>query len=384
MEEVRYMSRFGPFNVIKRGLKVLRKEFSTKKNDESSSTPDRVQVNILRENTSPTVSSQLKLHSGKEKKQTEQFSAENAKSQLSQTIARPIPATILVLFLDEKQNYLAKAQVLHGYRGQEVDFKIKRFSGYYISHIEGYTSNFTDKYGVIKIHYQRHQAAAVWLLAKDIDQQNLLTKPEFIHGKLHAPYSLVAPSFANYRLLEARGPVNGHFSKRQQFVIYLYRQKLWQNVDEKMRLIQTTDFVKCVSEPQGKELKMTLAKNTFWQIFKTVQTSDGQLWYCLGGNTWVKATENTKLVDKDKYLTGKTRADPVSKSYAVPLHVSAKIDFIPGKRVNLYDLPCGKKTAQLEDGQTVKLNAQKFINGMQWYHVTNVGWLLAEYLNFKH
>ncbi|WEV56185.1 MucBP domain-containing protein [Ligilactobacillus acidipiscis] len=376
------MSGFEPFNVIKRGLKVLRKEFSAEKNEKTPSTTEYTQTRIYHENNDSKVTTRPEVHSEIASVSKKPIFKQKNKGELASTSARPIPAALLVLYLDEKQNYLAAAQVLHGYRGQEIDLKLKRFSDYYISQIEGYTSTFIHKYGVIKIHYHRHQAAVVWLLAKDIDQQTMLAKPEFVRGKLHAPYSLVAPSFANYRLLQARGPVTGHFLERQQFVTYLYRQKLWEKVDEELRLLKTTDFIKCVSEPHGRTLKMTLAKNTFWQIFKTVTTTDNQIWYCLGGNTWVKADENIKVVDKNKYLTQMAQTNNVPESYAVSLKASATIDFIPGKKVNLYDLPCGKKTAQLMDGQNVKLSAQKNINGMQWYQVANVGWLLAEYLKF--
>lgn len=382
MEEVKSMAGFDPFAVIKRGLKVLRKEFSNNKNETplSTQTIRSAKPNVLNQaDSTKNVKAQKELHDTQNTMVDEQTQV-TTPTPLS---AHLMPATLLVLYLDEQQASLTDASVLHGYRGQEVELDIKRFRDYYVSQIEGYTSNFVERYGVIKVHYQRRKAAAVWLLAKDIDQQNLLAKPEFVHGKLNAPYSLVAPSFANYRLLQARGPVTGYFLERQQFVTYLYRQKLWQDVDESLRLLKVTDFIKCISEPHGQELKMTLAKNTLWQVYKSVRTTDGILWYCLGGNTWVKNSQHTQLMERKQYLNEVKQTQQVAKSYAVSLNVSAKIDFIPGKKVTLYDLPCGKKTAQLDDGQTVQLSAHKNINGMQWYHVTDVGWLLAEYLKFK-
>lgn len=378
------MTRFKPFQIIKRGWKVLKKEFSSDSQRQDSSSPKtRPQSSVSQpehENMNTPLDSPNR--SKEVRSPNNQFSSLPTETFNSNTV-QPIPATLLILYLDAQTNFLAAPQVLHGFKGQTVHFDLKRFKNYYLNNIQGYTSVFTDRYGIVKVHYEHTKAAAVWLLAKDVDDQTLLAKPEFIHGELNEPYSLVAPSFVNYQLLQARGPVTGHFLDQQQTVTYLYRQKLWQEVDDSLQLIQATEFIQCVSAPHGKPLRMTLAKNTFWQVFKTVTTTDEAVWYCLGGDTWVRASEQTRLVDREKYLIQPAAAKQIPENYAVALHTKATINFVPGKKVSLYDLPCGKKQAELADGSPVNLSAQKNLQGMQWYCVADVGWILAEYLTFS-
>lgn len=379
------LARFEPLQIIRRGWRVLKAEFSA----ERPLTP-LAQTDADQELTSlefaPALNEEdsVKPAGRSPQAQTEPTNtAQTMPVKVSRTVS-PISATILVLYLDDQQKSMTDPQILHGDQGQPVHLELKQFRNYYVKNIAGYTSTFTERYGVIKIHYAAKKAAPVWLLAKDLDDHSLLTKPEFIHGELNEPYSLVAPSFINYQLQQARGPVTGRFLERQQIVTYLYRQKLWREVDESLRLLQVTDFTACVSAPHGQTLHLTLAKNTLWQVFKSVTTTDDNVWYCLGGNTWVKQSDQTKLLDRQKYLTQAKSASQVPESYAVTLHAKATIDFIPGKKVALYDLPCGKKQDTLADGTAVKLTAQKNLSGMQWYCVADHGWILAEYLNFKH
>ena len=44
---------------------------------------------------------------------------------------------------------------------------------------------------------------------------------------------------------------------------------------------------------------MILAKNTIWQTFETIITTNDQRWYCLGGSIWIKYdAELMTMLDK--------------------------------------------------------------------------------------
>lgn len=365
------MAKLTPLTVLRRGLKALKNEFKPQpaKHPVQSKKPQE-----KKQSQAPQVNRQRIAEASK----NEPAKKEQAPALLS---ARPIPATLLVLYLDENDHYLTDPQVLHGYRGENVELDLKSFQTFYLSELYGYTSRFIDRYGVVKLRYQKRTAAAIWVMAKDIDEQFLLAKPEFIHGSLHAPYSLSAPSFPNYRLVQAHGPVTGSYSTQQQFVTYLYRKKLWQEVDETPQLLLVTDFTACYSEPHGTKLKLTLAKNTRWQVFKTVKTTDDSLWYCLGGNTWTKQGETTQLfMEKQGTIAEDHHTGTL---LGITLHeVPATVSFIPGRTVNVYRTPCGKKAGEISDGTQVTVTARKDIDQMHWYQIDQTEWILGEYLHF--
>ncbi len=367
------MVRFTPLQVIKRGFKALKKEFAS-----DNQTVDHIETN----NNARTYPLQVPKKSPQIKKKAETQPQPHFSPFFAKGLAHPIPAVILVMYLDEKQNYLMDPQIVRGYRGQEFELVIKNFPDYYVTNIAGFTTSFVDRYGVVKILYQRRNAAALWIFAKDIDEQRLLAAPEFVHGKLHAPYSLSAPSFANYVLVQAHGPVTGRFLNSQQFVTYFYRKKWWEEVDESLRLLKIIEFTECVDAPYGKRISLTLAKDTVWQAFKSVKTTDKTIWYCLGGNTWIKQNKNIKVLTHRNHLEQPSPADTSLKNYATPIQTQARIDFVPGKKVTLYDKPCGKKSSQLKHGTVITLTAHKHLAGMHWYQIDNDGWILQEYLRF--
>src|SRR5699024_6824380 len=106
------MAGFDPFAVIKRGLKVLRKEFSNNKNETplSTQTIGSVKTNVLNKaNSTKNVKAQKELHDTQNTMVDEQTQV-TTPTPLS---AHLMPATLLVLYLDEQQASLTDASVLH-------------------------------------------------------------------------------------------------------------------------------------------------------------------------------------------------------------------------------------------------------------------------------
>src|SRR5699024_5273021 len=101
----------------------------------STQTIGSVKTNVLNKaNSTKNVKAQKELHDTQNTMVDEQTQV-TTPTPLS---AHLMPATLLVLYLDEQQASLTDASVLHGYRGQEVELDVKRFRDYYVSQIEGY------------------------------------------------------------------------------------------------------------------------------------------------------------------------------------------------------------------------------------------------------
>ena len=117
-----------------------------------------------------------------------------------------------------------------------------------------------------------------------------------------------------------------------------------------------------------------------YQIFETIELVSGEKWHCLGGNIW--ACFNHDLMEYSSVQPQKTLKLENRFSDCINLKIKAKIDFVPNKKLFLYDRPFCTKISSIPDGKIVTLTARHRENGIVWFKIGDFGWTIFEYLKF--
>lgn len=290
-------------------------------------------------------------------------------------------STVILIYQDEDQKFLASPQIISGKRHEPIKFTFKDFDGYNFIRVDGFTRDFVLPYAAITFTYRKKDAGNIWIFCQDIDDRHFLQKPTFVKGKVGEAFTLSAPAIRNYTLLRARGLTSGIFTYDQQVVTYFYRRDVWKEVEYTPRYLRFKTAVQSLDAPDGHLTEVVLAPGTVWQTFETITTDNEQRWYCLGGNLWVKYDiEAMELLDK-KPTTLKPPASDLKLPNTITLQHNAMIDFIPEGQLVLYDKPFGQKIGTISDGQIVNLTGRIRIDGMLWFEVNGLGWTIREYLD---
>lgn len=290
-------------------------------------------------------------------------------------------STVILIFQDEDKRFLTSPQIISGKRHEPIKFRFKDFESYDLIKIDGFTSEFVLPYAAMTFTYRKKDAGNIWIFCQDIDDLHFLQKPTFAKGKVDEEFTLSSPAIRNYTLLRARGTTHGLFTYEQQAVTYYYRRDTWKEVDYIPRYLKIKTSISCLDAPDGNETNVILAKDTVWQTFETITTTNDQLWYCLGGSLWIKYDAELMTLLEQKPDTTKAPIGPENLPQSINLQHNAMIDFIPGGELVLYDKPFGKKVGLIKNGQIVTLTGRIRVEGMQWFEVNGLGWTIREYLD---
>ncbi|KRM52632.1 MucBP domain-containing protein [Ligilactobacillus araffinosus] len=317
--------------------------------------------------------------STEKKSEKKKHELDSRNSEVKKTSTRP-DSTIIIIYQDENRHSLSSPQIISGKRGEAINVKFKEFEHFDLIHIDGFTSVFVEPYGSMTLTYRRQSGANIWLFSQDIDDLHMLGKPRFVSGKVDEKYSLTPPNFIGYNLLRAEGPVNGNFNEKQQVVTYYYRDASWKEVDFNVKYLKMQVSQPGYDAPHGNNTYITLAKDTVWQVFETVQLTSGERWHCLGGNLWIQEDyDKVRFVDS---LPQYQIEDNSTKPFTIDLNFQAIIDFVPNKKLTLYNRPFGEPIDSIEDGSIVTITEREGGREMQWFKVDDRGWTIRQYLDF--
>lgn len=361
-------------------------EASSTSSNETQSQQEAVKSSDERENEPADTTNQLPEESkhdlavsAEEKAAEKKHELDSHHSEVKKASTRP-DSTIIIIYQDENRRSLSSPQIISGKRGEAINFKFKEFEHFDLIHIDGFTSVFVEPYGSMTLTYRRQSGANIWLFSQDIDDLHMLGKPRFVSGKVDEKYSLTPPNFIGYNLLRAEGPVNGNFNEQQQVVTYYYRDASWKEVDFNVKYLKMRVSQPGYDAPHGNDTYITLAKDTVWQVFETVQLTSGERWHCLGGNLWIQENyDKVRFVDS---LPQYQIEDKSTKPFTIDLNFQAIIDFVPNKKLTLYNRPFGEPVDSIEDGSIVTITEREGGREMQWFKVDDRGWTIRQYLDF--
>ena len=300
------------------------------------------------------------------------------KQSLNVSGSRLNSAAILIVYRDETKQDLCAPLLIYGQKNSPLHVEFKKFKNYDLIHIDGFTTTFADNYGMMTLTYRAKDAGVIWIFCRDIDDFHLLQEPRLISGKMADSYAIVSPEITGYTLLRATGHPRGIFSKKQKTTTFFYRKKNWVKVIYEQKYLQMNDFIQCFATPNGKLLKITLAKETIWQTFESIQLADKTWWHCMGGNIWIKETPNAFT----EVLTNKKPSKKTPEFLTDKVAYQAIIDYVPHKKLTTYDQPFGKPLTKILDQTKVTLTQSVLIHGLTWYQIADSGWVIKQYLKF--
>lgn len=291
-------------------------------------------------------------------------------------------ALLLIVYQDIHNKLLFPSQIISGQLGEKLRMQFKVFPDYNLVRINGFTSYFASRYGIITLTYNKKDAGVIWILCRDIDTNFFLSDPYLIRGKVKEPFELYSPTLAGYNLIRVKGNLRGNFSYDQKFVTFYYRQSSWKDVRKVENYLKILGPLASYEQPQGKELNISFALNTVWRTFSSITMENGDLWYCLGGAIWIK-------FDPQKVVYSNKRAESTLLPAKASVEINnfkesreALVDFIPNGKVAAYDSPFGQKIGLFADKTKVVVTAQAINDGVTWFKLRQGAWIPRQYLKF--
>lgn len=225
----------------------------------------------------------------------------------------------------------------------------------------------------------------IWVYYVDIDSGANLIVPQLLRGRIGQEYQVEKKKFPNYRYIKTVGDLSGTFDMTQRSTKLFYRKQNWGEV-QNIEMYLALDAPAAVYDTvEGMPVAQPLPQDITVKAFHRVATKDGQFWYEIGPDRWVKY---------DKMHTVDNPFDPHHEKIpsrlekqltTLPLHkVKGRIDYIPGKSVDVYDAPYGNPVSKIEDGQEVVLIG-KLSDGEEitWYQLGPDRYVSGNYVKIE-
>lgn len=210
----------------------------------------------------------------------------------------------------------------------------------------------------------------IWVYYVDIDSGANLIVPQLLRGRIGEEYLVDKKKFPNYNFVKAEGALRGAFDMTQRSIKLFYRKQSWGEVqDIDMYLALDAPTVIC-DTVEGIPVGQPLPQDITIKAFQRVATKDGQFWYEIGANQWIKY-EKMHVVDNPFGDKEKISSRLAKQLTVLRLNrVKATIDYIPGKAVDVYDAPYGNRVDKVADGQAVTLIGKLSDNDqLTWYEI---------------
>lgn len=222
----------------------------------------------------------------------------------------------------------------------------------------------------------------IWVYYTDIDSGANLSVPQLIRGRVGENYQVDKKEFPNYRFIKADGDLTGNFDMGQHNVKLYYRKKNWVNIQAVNTYLQINKPAKVYDNVEGMQIGAPIPEGLVMKAFEKVSTKDGNDWYEIGSDQWVKY-ENMKVVD-DPFSPKRERIESrlADRLTVLPMHnVHGVVDYIPGKSIDVYDAPYGKKVTELPNGEDITIKGQLNDNGeITWYQIGDQQYITGNYV----
>lgn len=221
----------------------------------------------------------------------------------------------------------------------------------------------------------------IWVYYVDIDTGENLMVPQLLRGVSGAKYQVDKKDFPHYRFIKLDGPAEGTFDMQRKDVHLFYRKDDWQKVEDVdiyLHLDQTTTLYDKVN---GMPFHDPLPAGIVIKAFHRVNTADGETWYELGSDQWVKY-QGMRVVNNPYNDEEEKQPAFADQLTILPLkNVTGTIDYLPNKEVDVFDAPYGKKTTTIPDGKRVNISGKLNDNGeITWYQIGDKQFITGNYV----
>lgn len=224
----------------------------------------------------------------------------------------------------------------------------------------------------------------IWVYYVDIDSGANLIVPQLLRGRIGEKYQVDKKKFPNYNFVKVEGDLTGTFDMTQRNVKLFYRKQSWGEVQDINMFLKLEAPTVIYDTVEGMPAGQPLPQDIIIKAFQRVATKDGQFWYEIGADQWIKY-EKMHVVD-----------DPFNNDQDIPSrlenqltvlqlnNVKATVDYIPGKSVDVYDAPYGNQVDKVDDGQEVTLTNKLSDNEqLTWYEIGPKQFVSGNYVKIE-
>lgn len=210
----------------------------------------------------------------------------------------------------------------------------------------------------------------IWVYYIDIDSGANLIVPQLMRGLVNEEYQVDKKKFPNYNFVKAEGDLTGSFDMTQRSVKLYYRKQSWGEVEDINMFLALEAPTTVYDAVEGMPVGRPLPQDITLKAFQRVATKDGQFWYEIGADQWIKYEKMHVVEDP---FAGKQEIPSRLENQLTVLrlnNVKATIDYIPGKSVDVYDAPYGNQVSKIPDGQEVTITGKLSDNEeLTWYEI---------------
>ena len=222
----------------------------------------------------------------------------------------------------------------------------------------------------------------IWVYYIDIDSGANLIVPQLMRGLVNEEYQVDKKKFPNYNFVKAEGDLTGTFDMTQRSVKLYYRKQSWvEDINMFLALEAPTTVYDAV---EGMPVGRPLPQDITLKAFQRVATKDGQFWYEIGADQWIKYEKMHVVEDP---FAGKHEIPSRLENQLTVLrlnNVKATIDYIPGKAVDVYDAPYGNQVTKIPDGQEVTITGKLSDNEeLTWYEIGPKQYVSGNYVKIE-
>lgn len=224
----------------------------------------------------------------------------------------------------------------------------------------------------------------IWVYYEDIDSGSNVQLPKLIQGVEGKEFHIKAPKFDQFKLIKSSGELDGTFDKQQRSVHFYYRKKNWGEIQKVELFLYLKTATPQYDRVDGMVMDHPLPADFYVKTFERVATMNGEFWYQVNPDRWVKFdVNNMKVLKDDPYAKEQpAKGGPASELTILPLnHVKATVDYLRGGHLYTYDRPYGEATQTVANGQELTLVGRlNDRNGVTWYQTENRGFINAAYV----
>ncbi|MCF0119767.1 MAG: MucBP domain-containing protein [Limosilactobacillus mucosae] len=223
----------------------------------------------------------------------------------------------------------------------------------------------------------------IWVYYTDIDTGANLRVPQLLRGFVGTPFNIVELKFPNYRFIKADGQLNGSFDMQPHSVHLYYRRNSWGEVQNVAMYLKLSTPTQLFDDVDGMPVDTPLPGGIFVKTFQRIATQKGEFWYEVNADRWLKYDSNTMKDFKELPSDDSLAPKPGTQLAILPLnHLKAVVDYVQGKKLDVYDQPYGQTIGKVIDGERLdiigKLNDN---NGVVWYQAKDLGFINGSYVN---
>lgn len=231
------------------------------------------------------------------------------------------------------------------------------------------------------------QGNPIWVYYQDIDSGENVQMPKLLQGKEGDQFNVLPPKFDKYKFVKSAGDLSGTFDMQQRSIHFYYRKKAWGEIERVELYIHLSKPVQQYDGVDGMPVDTHLPGDFYVKSFERVATMQGEFWYNVNADRWIKFDVNTMKVSKEDPYAKSQPVDngPASQLTVLPLNdVPATVDYTSGGHLFTYKRPYGEANGTVENGYQLTLVGRlNDNNGVTWYQDKKLGFINGAYVRLQ-